>query len=92
MDYTSEDEIIKVLGDRAFDEAVQRAYTRGRNAFLNEFAIDGTGIPCDTLVERDVAMKKRLVKDTEGITILTRLITNTVRAVMAHTNKISTLV
>jgi hypothetical protein len=55
----------------------------------NEFAIDGMGIPCDSLVEKDVAMKKRLVKETEDITILTRLITNTVRAVMAHRNKIS---
>ena len=33
---TSEDEIIKVLGDCAFDEAVQRAYTLGRNALRSE--------------------------------------------------------
>ena len=72
------------------DDTVAALYAKF-DAFLNEFAIDGTGIPCDSLVERDVAMKKRLVKETEDITILTRLITNTVRAVMGHTNKISAL-
>ena len=72
------------------DDKVAALYAKF-DAFLNEFAIDGTGIPCDSLMERDVAMKKRLVKETEDITILTRLITNTVRAVMAHTNKISAL-
>jgi len=48
-----------------------------------------TGIPCDSLVERERMMKKRLAKETEEITILARVITNTVRAVAAHTNKIS---
>lgn len=33
--------------------------------------------------------EKRLAKETEEIAILTMLITNTVRAVTAHTNKIS---
>jgi hypothetical protein len=59
--------------------------------FLNEFVIDGTGIACDTLVEREVAMDKRLVKETEEITILTRIVTNTIRAVTSHTNKIAAL-
>jgi hypothetical protein len=57
--------------------------------FLNEFVIDGTGIPCDSLVERERVMETRLAKETEEITILTRIATNTVRAVAAHTNKIS---
>ena len=48
-----------------------------------------TGIPCDSLVERERMMKKRLAKETEEITILARVITNTVHAVAAHTNKIS---
>jgi len=34
-------------------------------------------------------MEKRLAKETEEITILTRIITNTVRAVTSHTNRIS---
>jgi len=45
--------------------------------------------PCDSLVERERVMEQRLAKETEEITILTRIITNTVRAVAAHTNKIS---
>ena len=61
------------------------------NEFLNEFVIDGTGIPCDSLVERERVMKERLAKETEDITILTRIITNTVRAVTSHTNRISVL-
>jgi len=40
-------------------------------------------------VERVAALKKQLAKETEEITILTRIITNTVRAVTSHTNKIS---
>ena len=48
-----------------------------------------TGIPCDSLVEHERMMKKRLAKETEEITILARVITNTVHAVAAHTNKIS---
>jgi hypothetical protein len=59
--------------------------------FLNEFVIDGTGIPCDSLVVRVAALQKQLAKETEEITILTRLITNTVRAISSHTNKISAL-
>ena len=46
-------------------------------------------LPFDSLVERERMMKKRLAKETEEITILARVITNTVRAVAAHTNKIS---
>jgi hypothetical protein len=57
--------------------------------FLTEFVIDGTGIPCDSLVERERMMEKQLAKETAEITILTRIITNTVRAVASHTNKIS---
>ena len=59
--------------------------------FLNVFVIDGTGIPCDTLMERVAALQKPLAKETEEITILTRITTNTVRAVTSHTNKISAL-
>ena len=70
------------------DEKVTALYAKF-DAFLNEFVIDGTGIPCDTLVERVAALKKQLAKETEEITILTRIITNTVRAVTSHTNKIS---
>ena len=40
------------------------------NEFLNE--VGGTGIPCDSLVERERVMKKRLAKETEDITILKR--------------------
>jgi len=70
------------------DEKVTALYAKF-GVFLNEFAIDGTGIPCDSLVERERMMEKQLAKETEEITILTRIITNTVRAVASHTNKIS---
>jgi len=40
------------------------------NEFLNEFVVDGTGIPCDSLVERERVMKKRLAKETEDIQYL----------------------
>ena len=40
-------------------------------------------------MERERVTEKRLAKETEEIAILTMLITNTVRAVTAHTNKIS---
>jgi hypothetical protein len=59
--------------------------------FLNEFVIDGTGIACDSRVVRVAALQKQLAKETEEITILTRITTNTVRAVSSHTNKISAL-
>lgn len=72
------------------DEKVAELYAKF-DEFLNEFVIDGTGIPCDSLVERERMMEKRLAKETEEITILTRIITNTVRAVTSHTNKISTI-
>ncbi|MBC8521168.1 MAG: hypothetical protein H8D26_04150 [Methanomicrobia archaeon] len=75
---------------KQLDDKVTALYAKF-DAFLNEFVIDGTGIACDTLVEREVVMEKRLVKETEEITILTRIITNTVRAVTSHTNKISVL-
>ena len=70
------------------DEKVTELYAKF-GVFLNEFVIDGTGIPCDSLVERERMMEKQLAKETEEITILTRIITNTVRAVASHTNKIS---
>jgi len=70
------------------DDKVTALYAKF-NEFLNEFVIDGTGIPCDSLVERERVMEKRLAKETEEITILSRIITNTVRAVTSHTNKIS---
>lgn len=72
------------------DDKVTALYAKF-NEFLNEFVVDGTGIPCDSLVEQERVMKKRLAKETEDITILTRIITNTVRAVTSHTNRISTL-
>jgi hypothetical protein len=68
------------------DDRVAELYAKF-DEFLNEFVIDGTGIPCDTLVVRVAAFKRQLAKETEEITILTRLITNTVRAVSPHTNK-----
>jgi len=70
------------------DDKVTALYAKF-GEFLNEFVIDGTGIPCDSLVERERMMEKRLAKETEEITILMRIITNTVRAVTSHTNKIS---
>jgi hypothetical protein len=70
------------------DDKVTALYAKF-GEFLNEFVIDGTGIPCDSLVERERMMEKQLAKETAEITILTRIITNTVRAVAAHTNKIS---
>ncbi len=72
------------------DDKVTALYAKF-GEFLNEFVIDGTGIPCDTLVERVAALQKQLAKETEEITILTRIATNTVRAVSSHTNKISAL-
>jgi hypothetical protein len=68
------------------DDKVAELYAKF-DEFLNEFVIDGTGIPCDTLVVRVAALKRQFAKETEEITILTRLITNTVRAVSSHTNK-----
>jgi hypothetical protein len=71
------------------DERVVTVLYAKFNEFLNAFVIDGTGIPRDSLVERERVMEKRLVKETEEITILSRITTNTVRAVTAHTNKIA---
>jgi len=72
------------------DDKVTALYAKF-GEFLNEFVIDGTGIACDTLVERVAALQKQLARETEDITILTRITTNTVRAVTSHTNKISAL-
>jgi len=72
------------------DDKVTELYAKF-GEFLNEFVIDGTGIACDSLVERVAALQKQLAKETEEITILTRITTNTVRAVTSHTNKISAL-
>jgi hypothetical protein len=44
-----------------------------------------------SLVEQERVMEKRLAKETKEITILARIITNTVRAVTLHTNRISSL-
>ena len=49
------------------DDKVTALYAKF-NEFLNEFVVDGTGIPCDSLVEQERVMKKRLAKETEDIT------------------------
>lgn len=48
---------------KALDDMVAALYTK-IDAFLNEFVIDGTGIPCDTHVEREVVIEKRLTRKT----------------------------
>ena len=48
------------------DKALERLYDKVTplyakfSEFLNVFVVDGTGIPCDSLVERERMMKKRL--------------------------------
>jgi hypothetical protein len=72
---------------KRLDDKITELYAKF-GEFLNEFVIDGTGIACDSLEVRVAALQQQLAKETEEITILTRITTNTVRAMSSHTNKI----
>ena len=80
------------------EEALQRIDDLSKEEFSkfeenpNTFAIDGSALSGDTLVERDVLMKILLIRDYFQYQALVRIATNTIRSIKKHTNKIADIV
>ena len=53
------------------------------------FAGDNSAIACDNLIEREIKMNDRLVRDVSNYFALVRITTNTILFISDHTNKIS---
>lgn len=58
-------------------------------ANLNIFVIDGSALTAETLMEREVAMKARLIREYFQYKALIRTATNTIRGIKEHSNKIA---
>lgn len=56
---------------------------------LDVFAGDNSAVACDNLIEREIKMKDRLVRDVSNYFALVRITTNTILFISDHTNKIS---
>ena len=59
---------------------------------LDTFVIDGSALSGDTLVERDVLTKIRLIRDYFKYQALLRVATNTIRSIKKHSNKIGDII
>jgi hypothetical protein len=59
------------------------------NEKMNTFVIDGSSLMCDMLIEREVAMKRKLIRDTHQYSALVRTHTNTIRGIKRATNRIA---
>jgi len=51
--------------------------------------VDGSALSCETLIKREVAMKTRLIRESFHYLTLVRTVTNTIRGIKAHSNKIA---
>jgi hypothetical protein len=58
-------------------------------ANLDTFVVDGSALSCESLIEREVAMKARLIRESFHYLALIRIATNTIRGIEAHSNRIS---
>jgi len=59
---------------------------------LDIFVIDGSALTGETLMEREVAMKMRLIREYFEYQATIRTTTNTIRSVKEHSNKISDII
>jgi hypothetical protein len=72
------------------EEALQRLDDLSKEEFskfeehLDTFVIDGSALSGDTLVERDVLTKIRLIRDYFQYQALVRIATNTIRSIKKH--------
>ena len=71
-----------------FDELSVEEFAKFE-ASLDTFVVDGSALSCETLIEHEVAMKTRLIRESFRYLALIRTATNTIRCVKAHSNKIS---
>ena len=80
------------------EEALQRLDDLSKEEFLkfeenlDTFVIDGSALSGDTLVERDVLTKIRLIRDYFTYQALVRIATNTIRSIKKHSNKIGDII
>jgi hypothetical protein len=80
------------------EEALQRLDDLSKEEFsrfgehIDTFVIDGSALSGDTLVERDVLTKIRLIRDYFQYQALVRIATNTIRSIKKHSNKIATII
>ncbi len=58
------------------------------NEDMNIFVGDNSALSCETLVERTIAMERRLVREIQPFFTLTRIHTNSIRYIEGATNKI----
>ena len=80
------------------EEALQRLDDLSKEEFskfeehLDTFVIDGSALSGDTLIERVVLTKIRLIRDYFQYQALLRIATNTIRCIKKHSNKIADIV
>jgi len=70
-----------------FDELSAEEFAKFEN--LDTFVVDGSALSCETLIEREVAMKMRLIRESFHYLALVRTVTNTIRGIKVHSNKIA---
>jgi len=69
------------------DELSVEEFSKFEN--LDTFVVDGSALSCETLIEREVVMKTRLIRESFHYLALIRTVTNTIRGIKAHSNKIA---
>jgi len=69
------------------DELSVEEFSKFEN--LDTFVVDGSALSCETLIEREVVMKTRLIRESFHYLALIRTATNTIRGIKAHSNKIA---
>jgi hypothetical protein len=80
------------------EEALQKLDDLSKEEFskfgehIDTFVIDGSALSGDTLVERDVLTKIRLIRDYFQYQALIRIATNTIRSIKKHSNKIADII
>jgi len=69
------------------DELSVEEFSKFEN--LDTFVVDGSALSCETLIEREVVMKTRLIRESFHYLALIRTATNTIRGIKVHSNKIA---
>jgi len=71
-----------------FDELSVEEFSKFE-ANLDTFVVDGSALSCESLIEREVVMKVRLIRESFHYLALVRTATNTIKGIKAHSNKIA---
>ncbi len=82
------EDLSKELRNINYDTTFDRSNRSKFNEQMNIFVGDNSALTCETLIERMIAMERRLVREIQPFFTLTRVHTNSIRHIEEATNKI----